>query len=62
MADSLSRWRGKQISLIYANPNYAPVSAKMADVDTAGVVIDLPDGRTFIPFVHILHIVGPRDG
>lgn len=61
MADALSRWRGKLVNVFYANPAMHPVQGKVHDVDGAGIVIDLADGRTFIPYVAITRLVGPTD-
>ncbi|MDA1080394.1 MAG: hypothetical protein O2973_01765 [Gemmatimonadetes bacterium] len=61
MADALSRWRGKYVTVFYADRTLAEAEGKMSDVDTSGIVVDLPGGRTFIPYVAVLHIVGPKE-
>lgn len=62
MADALSRWRGKPVIVTYAIAPQAPVQGKMHDVDGSGIVVDFADGRTFIPYVALLRVIGPRDG
>lgn len=61
MADALSRWRGKLVNVFYADQSIQPVQGKVHDVDGSGIVIDLADGRTFIPYVAITRLVGPAD-
>ena len=61
MADALSRWRGKQVIVTYANAAHSQVQGKLHDVDGSGIVIDLAEGRTFIPYVALLRVIGPRD-
>ena len=62
MADALSRWRGKAVIVTLAIAPNAPMQGKMHDVDGSGIVVDLAEGRTFIPYVALLRVIGPRDG
>ena len=61
MASVLSRWRGKPVTVFYADRNLVEASGKMHESDDTGIMIELPGGRTFIPLTAILHIVGPVD-
>ncbi|HLA91512.1 MAG TPA: hypothetical protein VJL28_13880 [Gemmatimonadaceae bacterium] len=61
MADALSRWRGKQVHVIYSTAGEPPIQGKLIEVDTAGILIDLPNGPTFIPYTVIHQVIVLQD-
>lgn len=46
---------------MYAKQTIVPTSGKIQDVDAPGIIITLPSGQTYIPYIAILRIVGPTD-
>lgn len=68
MALLIGEWAGKVVSVAlrlgggFAGSKEAMLEGKLVQVGEAGVMLELPKGRTFVPISAILHISLPAEG
>ena len=66
MASMIDEWAGKIVSVAlrlgggWAASGAAMLEGKLVQVGEAGVMLELPKGRTFVPISAILHISLPE--
>jgi hypothetical protein len=66
MESLISEWTGKVVSVAlrlgggFAASGAAMLEGKLVQVGEAGVMLELPKGRTFVPISAILHISLPE--
>lgn len=56
MAFLLAEWKGKAVQLTLRATMPTLIHGTLVAVDEVGVMLELADGNTFVPFTSLLHV------
>ena len=56
MKKLLAGWVGKKVDVTLRATMPTPLQGTLMESDESGIMLEMPKGRTFIPFTSVLHV------